>query len=582
MLPAPDIAVRAFLRTPAAAVVAMIAAVAVYLPSLRGGFIWDDPLVLQQLRAIGSLRDLFVLPAVIPKFYFRPLVFVTYLLDRALGGETPFWFHVSVLAFHVANVLLVWLLARRLFADNGLVAAGGALLFAVLPTHVESVAWMAGRSDVIVCTFVLITTLLSLDRQRTYTAWLGGLTFLLAALSKETAMACVVLIPLLDLLRMERLDWRRYVPLAIAVLVYFAFRHQALGTIGGGMVTAASRPALAGEALRAMGFYVIQTLFSARLCAYVSDVPVGAAYAAAGLIGLLAGAGLFVVGWKRHHWPLAFLTAWFFATLAPAFTVLVRRSASAPVADRYLYVPSVASCLLLVWALVHLAERRRLTARWVIAVLAAVSLTAGAHASRYTRVWADDLSFWSDVAAKVPDDALPHLELAGALQHRNRSDEAERALQQALAGKADLAVRAMTYNALGNLYRRLGRYEDAARALEAGIQMRPHPTLYHNLGMTLMMQLEDAQRRGDQATLARDIVRARDAFETAIRLGTSGVSAHGFPQWDAAKTHALLGQVLFSIGDRAAAREHLETSLRLEPSGPVADVTRRYLQSLPP
>jgi tetratricopeptide (TPR) repeat protein len=197
-------------------------------------------------------------------------------------------------------------------------------------------------------------------------------------------------------------------------------------------------------------------------------------------------------------------------------------------------------------------------------------------------VWADDLSFWSDVAAKVPDDALPHLELAGALQQRNRLEEAERALQQALAGKADPAVRAMTYNALGNLYRRRGRYEDAARAFEAGIQVGPHPTLYHNLGMTLMLQLEEEQRRGDQAAIARDIVRARDAFEQALQLGSLGASPQGFPQWDAAKTHALLGQVLFSLGNRAAAREHLETSLRLEPTGPAADVTRRYLQSLGP
>jgi hypothetical protein len=190
-LPVPDTVGRGWLLTPAAAAVAMAAAVVVYLPSLRGGFIWDDPLVLQQLRAIGSPRDLFILPPIIPKFYFRPLVFVTYLLDRALGGETPFWFHVSVLVFHVINVLLVWLLARRLFAGNGVIAAGGALLFAVYPTHVESVAWMAGRSDVLVCLLVLVTVLLFLNREAGYTPWLGALTFFLAALSKETALACV-------------------------------------------------------------------------------------------------------------------------------------------------------------------------------------------------------------------------------------------------------------------------------------------------------------------------------------------------------------------------------------------------------
>jgi protein O-mannosyl-transferase len=441
---------------------------------------------------------------------------------------------------------------------------------------------MAGRSDVIVCSFVLVTLLFFLDLQRAYAPWLGGVTFFLAALSKETALACVVLVPLLDLLRSKHVDWRRYVPLASAGLVYFVLRQQAVGAFVGGTATGAPPQAIAGDALRAMGFYVVQTLLPARLCAYVSSVPAGAGYLLVGLLGLLLGAVLFIIGWRRHHWPLAFLTAWFFATLAPAFTVLARRSASAPVADRYLYVPSVASCLLLAWALVRVAERQRLAARWVLAVLVVVSLILGVHASRYARVWADDLSFWSDVAAKVPDDALPHLELAGALQQRNRLEDAERALQQALAGRADAAVRAMTYNALGNLYRRRGRYDDAARAFEAGIQIGPHPTLYHNLGMTLMLQLEAEQRRGDQAAIARDIVRARNAFEQALQLGNVEASPHGFPQWDAAKTHALLGQVLFSLGDRTAAREHLETSLRLEPTGPAADVTRRYLQSMGP
>jgi tetratricopeptide (TPR) repeat protein len=104
--------------------------------------------------------------------------------------------------------------------------------------------------------------------------------------------------------------------------------------------------------------------------------------------------------------------------------------------------------------------------------------------------------------------------------------------------------------------------------------------LYHNLGMTLMAHLEEEQRQGDQAAIVRDIARARHALEEALRLGTQGAALAGFPQWEPARTHALLGQVLFSLGDRAAAREHLETALRLEPSGPVADRTRQYMRRL--
>jgi tetratricopeptide (TPR) repeat protein len=197
-------------------------------------------------------------------------------------------------------------------------------------------------------------------------------------------------------------------------------------------------------------------------------------------------------------------------------------------------------------------------------------------------VWADDLSFWSDVAAKVPNDALPHRELATVLLNRNRLDEADRELQRALATPSDSVEQAMTYNEIGNLYRRLARYQEAEQALEAGIRLRPHPTLYHNLGMALMAHLEEEQRQGDQAAMRRDIVRAREAFEQALRLGNLPGAAQGFPQWDPSKTHALLGQVLFSMGQRDAAREHFTTALRLQPTGPLAEITRRYLDKLRP
>src|SRR6185369_45216 len=136
--------------TPAAAAwLAVAAAFLFYLPALRNGFVWDDPRVLEKLRAIHGVGDLLVMPPQIPRFYYRPLIFVSYLADRALGGEAPIWFHLSVIAIHAINCLLVFRLAARMFRGEVAIAAISATLFAVWPTHVESVAWMAGRSDVI-------------------------------------------------------------------------------------------------------------------------------------------------------------------------------------------------------------------------------------------------------------------------------------------------------------------------------------------------------------------------------------------------------------------------------------------------
>jgi len=78
----------------------------------------------------------------------------------------------------------------------------------------------------------------------------------------------------------------------------------------------------------------------------------------------------------------------------------------------------------------------------------------------------------------------------------------------------------------------------------------------------------------------RDLVNARHAFEDALTVGSQPRAAQVYLEWDGAKTHALLGQVLYSMGDRAAAREQLETALRLQPTGPVADATRQYLRQI--
>ncbi len=563
-----------------AAAVPVLAAVAIYLPALRNGFVWDDPLVLQQLHAIRSVGDLFVLPPIIPKFYFRPVIFLSYLVDRTFAAEVPFWFHASVIAWHVLNTLLVFLLARRLFPAEWLIASGGALLFAVFPAHVESVAWMAGRSDVIACAFLLLTVLLAMERERPWSSWLAGVTLLLALLSKELAVAGIVLVPLLDLASTGRLLWQRYGPLALATGVYFVLRAQALGTFVGGMPTGVPAAQIGLDLVRATGFYITQAIVPASLCAYIPEVPVGAGYLLVGFLAPLV-LGFIARAWWRGDWQPAWVAMWFFLTLAPSLTVIVRRSASAVVADRYLYVPSVASCVLIAWVLVRAAQRQRVAPRWPALAIVAVSALFAVQVVHYIPVWADNLAFWNDVAAKVPSDALPHRELGTVLLEHGRFDEAERALQRALAAKAGREGRAMTYSNLGNLYRRQGRFDDAQQAFEAGLKIGAHPILFHNLGMTLMSKIEQEQRAGDQAGVLRDIVKARDAFRQALQLGAAPNAPPAFRQeWNPAKTHSLLGQVLFSMGDRAGARKHLEAALQLQPTGPIADLTRQYLKQM--
>jgi Flp pilus assembly protein TadD len=212
----------------------------------------------------------------------------------------------------------------------------------------------------------------------------------------------------------------------------------------------------------------------------------------------------------------------------------------------------------------------------------AVCVALSAQTAAYSRTWTDNLTFWTYVAARSPDDGLAQRELGAALVDHGQLEEAERALQRALRARSTPEGLAMTYGNLGNLYRRLGRFDDAVTAIESGLRVRQHPGLLHNLGMTLMARAQQGQRAADQSAVRHDVTRARDAFNAALRVGTAPDAPLAFTQeWDAAKTHALLGQVLFALGDRDGARAELEAALRLQPSGPVADLSRQYLNTIP-
>src|SRR6185369_2386515 len=101
----------------------------VYAPAARNGFVWDDPLVFQQLDHFHSIGDLLVPPAAVPRFYYRPLIFLTFILERTLGGPQPWLFHATVIVWHVVATFLVFLLGLRLLGGaQGAAASLAALL----------------------------------------------------------------------------------------------------------------------------------------------------------------------------------------------------------------------------------------------------------------------------------------------------------------------------------------------------------------------------------------------------------------------------------------------------------------------
>ncbi|MDD5630286.1 MAG: O-GlcNAc transferase, partial [Elusimicrobia bacterium] len=182
-----------------------------YLPALRGGFVWDDDYYAANplLDQPGALRSIWTLePAPWPYYREYPVVYTTFWMERKLWGPQPKGYHVDNVILHIINALLIWLLLKRLGLPGAWLAGA---VFALHPVHVESVAWIAERKDVLSGLFFLSAFggYLRFEEgggRRWYWAALG--LFLLGLLSKATICVLPVVLLLMRWQRGQGIGWR--------------------------------------------------------------------------------------------------------------------------------------------------------------------------------------------------------------------------------------------------------------------------------------------------------------------------------------------------------------------------------------
>src|SRR6202142_2699491 len=213
-----------------------------YANTLRGGFVYDDSFQVVENPYVHSfhyLREIFT--TTVWSFqgaqgvtnYYRPLMTFGYLLAYQIAGAVPFSFHLANIVLNVVVVLLVFILLRRLSGERvALIAAG---LFALHPLHTESVAWVAGITDLELALFYLLTFIfyLRLPEPGKATRWTVAMcvSFAFALLSKEQAMTIPVLLTIFEHFYREdrtstsaREKFSRYGPLWAIAVVYLIAR----------------------------------------------------------------------------------------------------------------------------------------------------------------------------------------------------------------------------------------------------------------------------------------------------------------------------------------------------------------------
>lgn len=472
-------------------------ACAVFGPTARASFLnWDDGVYVLEnpwIRAVTwtNVRWIFT------HLYFQnylPLHILSYMADHALWGLRAGGYHLTNILIHGVNSLLCLAVVRRM-SGSPAVAFVAALLFAVHPCHVEAVAWVSSRKDLLSATFMLLSLLFYLRAARRgalrampYAA--SVLFFLMAMLSKVSVVVLPAFLLLLDAVPPSGGD-RARPPLLRAVATKIPY-----GIVGAALilVNTVGQPtagaAYAHEPLRylmvkghAVWNYLALLLGFGGSPDY--DLPTFAGNAANAAVQLAGLAVLPLVAYLllRRRRRLELLgVSWTFLMLLPALAFPLVTY----MADRYLYAPSVGFCWALAAALVGVATSRRVVAA---ALVALVAVAFSVRTVQYSRVWRDSESLWTYAMTKSSDYRVFN-NLAQVRMQQKRWGEAEALLRRGTA-----AENVISYQSLGVLHYTLGKYDQALRetdrAIEIAAKKRSDPAvtaeLHFNRGAILWL-----------------------------------------------------------------------------------------------
>ena len=303
-------------------------------------------------------------------FYYRPLYMVWLRVNHSLFGLNPLYWHLAAIAVHLVVCLLLYFFVCRLAQDKW-VAVVSVLLFGLHPAHVESVAWISGTTDSLLAS-LLLGSLLCYWKHRDATQrnpgrWLAA-SLLLAffgALVKETA----IIIPALifsyewifcrrDVSRRVRLwaSFRAAIPYAVVSFSFLLMRALALKSLTPPS-TKVGRLSVLLAWPEAVAFYIGHALFPLHMSVFYKLVTVSRPglqnFVLPVMLVLAAAAVLFYAGRRSRVW--AFLGVWCAIMLIPILNVTLWNNAE-NLHDRYLYLPSVAVCIMLASLLAKLKE----------------------------------------------------------------------------------------------------------------------------------------------------------------------------------------------------------------------------------
>jgi tetratricopeptide (TPR) repeat protein len=535
----------------------------------------------------------------------HPLSWLSHMLDVQWFGLDAGRHHLVSLLFHVLNTLILFAVLQGMTGalwKSGFVAA----LFALHPLHVESVAWIAERKDVL-STFFFLLTLLAYERYARRPGWLSygfvAVLFVLGLLSKPMVVTLPFVLLLLDFWPLRRfrselrgVDVSADVTAGAGMISRIKANRGlflekislfALSAAVCAVTVIAQQGAMKAlevvpldfrflNAIMAYGGYLYRGFVPVDLAVlypYPGSIPPWQALVSAAV--LIAVTALVIV--RRKTPALMVGWFWYLGTLVPVIG-LVQVGVQAA-ADRYTYIPFIGLFILLTWLADDVSAR--VPHRKAVLAPAALLILAGLSVATFSQTgyWANSEALFEHTLQATRDNYVIHCNLGAYLAGQGRVDDAIRHYNEALRIKPDDAD---THYNLANVLARRAEYPDAVAHYREAVKSAPDYVMARNNLALCLVRASDRQAAIEQF---QEILRLKPGFEPAMRnlstlmaaqetmkKTTAGGSGPERTEGGSLQVHVRLGQEAVKRGDLDGAIVHFRSAARIAPDDPGAHI----------
>lgn len=508
-----------------------VVSIIVYGNSLKNGFVLDDKYIIESNRTIRSLNN-------IPGFFiagywagtryekessslYRPLVITTYAIDYSIWKLKPFGYHLENLIIHTINGLLIFYIVLVILDKKQWPALIVSLLFITHPVHVEAVAGVVGRAELLAALFFLSSFCCYAGNRKLQGSSTGYIVssvfFGFALLCKETALVLPGIIILYDLYRFKDIkelkkNTVRYAGYLMMIVLYFIIRYAALGeffsSAGKGIFYKQTVQARFLTMFRVFVDYIKMLFYPAGLKADYTDYTYSLVLGYGVIISILifiTAIIIFLVSYRKNK-VVFFSAGWYLICLLPVSNII---PFGAVMAERLLYLPSIGYCIgLVLLAMEGVSDNRRKQLYSGFFIILIMLFSAGTI--KYNSRWFSNDTLWEYAVKKTPGNARVHYAVGVVELDKGNYDKAIKEFESSLKMDSDIPE---AYNNLAVCYNNKKMYDAAIIMTNRAIQ---HKSDYYEAYINM----------GNAYNNKGSLKEAIESYNKAVAINPASTDAH--------------------------------------------------------